>query len=370
MNFTQESFKRARKDHNRIRRILAHMSVTPFAKLASCRYFNTLHGFEHGNGAFVMALTPENMNVSRIKERLETETGASGLIFDDFIGHHYIAIPDDQRDRIPTVLNALLAMMEVKLLPDVPPRPLDVKEGMLYQGTFVGGFDVIKSSKSEFFPLIVTPEGHVFNSEPFHPYLRLQTRLKSKYVGGSTFSIVASEYAYVEEQEALFESMRGMNPRFKYSDLFEVCWTHAREELWKTEKGKSMARRLMEGDRWASNEFVRGPSDFRPDGLITRLVRPNPELLQNPALDYPLCTYTSAPEEPQSAPTEEPQSAPTEEGIRECMVCLDRPPDTLVLPCMHCVVCRECSDGLKSTNDARTCLRCRCPIEDIVYDEE
>ena len=49
-----------------------------------------------------------------------------------------------------------------------------------------------------------------------------------------------------------------------------------------------------------------------------------------------------------------------------CMICLDREPNTMVLPCEDCVVCKECSTGLKNTNDHHTCVKCRRPITDIL----
>lgn len=53
-----------------------------------------------------------------------------------------------------------------------------------------------------------------------------------------------------------------------------------------------------------------------------------------------------------------------------CMVCLDAQADTLVLPCMHSVVCRVCSTGLRNTNDANICIQCRQPISSIEMDDQ
>lgn len=51
-----------------------------------------------------------------------------------------------------------------------------------------------------------------------------------------------------------------------------------------------------------------------------------------------------------------------------CMICMDAYPDTMVLPCEHQVVCRECSEGLRRTNDRRTCVRCRRVISMVLED--
>lgn len=48
-----------------------------------------------------------------------------------------------------------------------------------------------------------------------------------------------------------------------------------------------------------------------------------------------------------------------------CMICFVNPPDTIVNPCKHCVVCTECSKKLQNTNDRATCVYCRNPIDYI-----
>jgi hypothetical protein len=64
-------------------------------------------------------------------------------------------------------------------------------------------------------------------------------------------------------------------------------------------------------------------------------------------------------------------AAPAEpaEPAEPCCVCLDAPPETLVLPCGHSVACRACSDRLASTANARVCIVCRQPITEILADD-
>ena len=50
----------------------------------------------------------------------------------------------------------------------------------------------------------------------------------------------------------------------------------------------------------------------------------------------------------------------------ECMICLTNKPDTMVLPCEHVIVCKQCSAQLKNTNDAKKCVRCRRLITHIL----
>ena len=48
-----------------------------------------------------------------------------------------------------------------------------------------------------------------------------------------------------------------------------------------------------------------------------------------------------------------------------CCVCLVNLPNTLVIPCGHCVVCKECSDKLKETTNSKTCVYCKTQITSI-----
>ena len=61
-----------------------------------------------------------------------------------------------------------------------------------------------------------------------------------------------------------------------------------------------------------------------------------------------------------------PPPPPPEPVAVTCVVCMERPPDTLVLPCGHCVVCVECSKKLKTSDTvAHLCVYCKQKIEGI-----
>jgi len=72
---------------------------------------------------------------------------------------------------------------------------------------------------------------------------------------------------------------------------------------------------------------------------------------------------------PEDGPPAKRRRIEPEEDLTECMICLSNPPDTLVTPCMHRVVCRECSKKLKNTPDCGVCVRCRREIEAVYHDE-
>lgn len=75
-------------------------------------------------------------------------------------------------------------------------------------------------------------------------------------------------------------------------------------------------------------------------------------------------------EEPAS-PEKKPRTAAVrEEDDGTCIICRDRHPDTLVMPCMCQIVCRECSKKLKFTSNHNVCCGCRRKIDYILIDEE
>lgn len=56
--------------------------------------------------------------------------------------------------------------------------------------------------------------------------------------------------------------------------------------------------------------------------------------------------------------------------LEGCIICNSAPIETLVLPCGHSVVCKECSNQLKNTNNAKLCIYCRQEITDVIKDEK
>jgi len=66
---------------------------------------------------------------------------------------------------------------------------------------------------------------------------------------------------------------------------------------------------------------------------------------------------------------EEDDSSIVGDGDEEefvCIICMDAPPETMVLPCRHVTVCRECSLQLVDTPDRYVCCQCRRTITGIV----
>lgn len=61
------------------------------------------------------------------------------------------------------------------------------------------------------------------------------------------------------------------------------------------------------------------------------------------------------------------QQVKVDQDANECVICLSRKPDTTVLPCLHTVVCYQCSKQLENDPVNKTiCVVCRQPIDAIL----
>jgi hypothetical protein len=124
-------------------------------------------------------------------------------------------------------------------------------------------------------------------------------------------------------------------------------YVYSHEASWLTEEGRALVRWIV-----AQNKLNADSSD------------------EEVAVATPLAVKPPVAEE-EDAVAEPPAKKPRldhEDEDNECVICMDKKPDTLVLPCMNCVVCRACSEQLKTTGDARVCVKCRRPIDSVEQD--
>jgi hypothetical protein len=123
------------------------------------------------------------------------------------------------------------------------------------------------------------------------------------------------------------------------------------EDSWYSEAGKMSVRLLNKAIAYASSQQNANEDD---DVVFLRSVHQSPsrQVLTGPD------PAVIAPETPVSKPKEE-------EFV--CMICFENPPDTIVKPCDHCVVCSACSKLLKTTETAKRCVACRQNITTIEY---
>jgi len=58
-------------------------------------------------------------------------------------------------------------------------------------------------------------------------------------------------------------------------------------------------------------------------------------------------------------------ASPVPPQTQECVVCLNNPRDTTILPCRHMCLCHECADILRTQTNR--CPVCRSPVESLLH---
>lgn len=190
--------------------------------------------------------------------------------------------------------------------------------------------------------------------------LKLCTRLETKFrpdgINDLPYTIENSEKLAVAQLRDVL--------KYISSGRMELI---ADERMWKTEEGKAFAR-----------EARRMVPPWEQENIDTEISIPEHENL-DPNIDFPLhtipedenpkkCRRTEAVPAPAPAPAPAIIPHADEEDEDSCTICCDAKANTLVLPCNHSVVCKACSEKLRSTRDNATCLRCRQRIELVLWD--
>jgi hypothetical protein len=208
--------------------------------------------------------------------------------------------------------------------------------------------------------------------------IQMQTHLQSYYTpADAPFSLEQSEQLALRSLSQTFNEF----PRLLESKV----WHLGDERLWKTDEGREFARRLkahfpMQA-REAEEPLFLLPSPLDDPVLDYPIIEPaipaaaisrQPPTLEAHIIPAPQSSASATnPLEPASraeSPTP-PSATPIESSVAEtCMICLDALADTMVLPCNHVVVCQNCSMGLRTTHDNKICVRCRRPIDIVMWD--
>lgn len=217
--------------------------------------------------------------------------------------------------------------------------------------------------------------------------------------------------AFMEDVEYEKTTPAGrMGEAFRWGSVFRRCHKSAltKHYNWRTQEGKDFCtklRRYLDKNAEAS----RVKAHFAWAGLddacrhfavahrgVWSAYEPSMAVVGVPFLQAPIATVSVAsssprPESPlrgtllvaaqQAKPVEvekkrKHEDEPEQEKVvvdvvadaQICMICLDVPANTMVLPCQHVVVCKSCSNNLRQTNDRRTCCYCRCPITFVLAD--
>lgn len=338
------------------------------AQLGWIRFLNTLHGFQIDGDVLNIAFIPDVDidTIAYLNKQIYEETSAQTVVFDTYIGRDYFYINRSERELIPAVINVILRTVE---------------------------------------------------------YMRLMTMLQVTYQKGETFSIELSEEKYISSWCKDYESLKVggiIRPELKHMMLDRLSWHLKSSHLWKTPSGRIFAKEIR-GIQIEEEDEMFGPGRTRTVSKLYAQARANGDMYSDsPEIDYPLISldipadvFVNVPLMPVEIPADVHgnvplpniplsngllddgplddvalddtdvimmnvgtplSSSPVEEAVGPhvepdvCCICMDAPPSTMCLPCEHVVVCDACSRLLESSTDALTCVRCRCAIENILYD--
>lgn len=181
--------------------------------------------------------------------------------------------------------------------------------------------------------------------------------------------------AAFDEQDQSGRSVLGQYRMLASTSPIWVC-----PELWSVPNHRSIIRELRNDmvDARPSRETYLQYEIFSK--FPFHCTRPHTSNEDVPATDLssPPPVVHNVEEENREAETEDMEVEEKEEKeekndvyIPECIICMDRMANTMVLPCMHSVICSQCSEVFRKSRlaSAKVCLQCQRPIEDILTEE-
>lgn len=159
---------------------------------------------------------------------------------------------------------------------------------------------------------------------------------------------------------------------------FDPVYVWLKESAWISDRGKEFIRELRTKYPKAASDADR--SDSEEEWIVEQEVTVEHSEIEGDHLVPPKAKRAKLSDESvgddlvakgaHPLPTVQPSSSHLHNGDDDddeglCMICLDKIADTIVHPCLHCVVCSACSIKLRDSADSRKCVRCRCDIEFI-----
>lgn len=213
--------------------------------------------------------------------------------------------------------------------------------------------------------------GHGYVSVGWNEYSKISQVLNSMLEMGCSFSTVGKLNMHFEKGETYSPELEE-SKAIKSHEKFEKDFGYSMMSIgsfrplykiwnWKTEEGKAFCHRIRQKAHKKPANYQSKHNHYN----WSIFQNYNPETL----LDLDTSNKRKVDEIKVDQEIKEPENKKQkidEDVDKVCMICLDKKPDTMVLPCEHCVVCKECSIKLRNTNDKHTCVQCRRPITFIL----
>ena len=174
---------------------------------------------------------------------------------------------------------------------------------------------------------------------------KVMNKLNARFYPGidNQFTYEIMERKGIQVYKDILEANKKIiHANFIFNDILFDIWN------WKTNEGKEFCNFINEKRGTVTPDYNHENNYY------------NWDLFKNCDLNTLLTKESAVPIDKQEIKIEEE----AEEEV--CMICLANTPDTLVLPCEHCVVCKPCSIKLRNTNDKKICVRCRRNITYIL----
>lgn len=191
----------------------------------------------------------------------------------------------------------------------------------------------------------------------------LQSTLDVGYEPGSRFHPHHVEQRYIKQFHEHVESFWARKlPGETKNDVWKMVASFAKNRgwplfchfNWQTEDGKAFCRELHE--RVPDHSMYEKDDEIKSNYFLW-------PWWQKAAQDHKLFQYSKW--------WWVPPREPLQEEPEICSICLNKPANTMVLPCSHVVLCDACSRELAKKPelvDAKVCVQCRQPITEVLYE--
>ncbi len=240
------------------------------------------------------------------------------------------------------------------------------------------GFAVFMSQGSGVdFPQYSTYSKRLFDMRLLKDLSYMECMGEQYYFKSKGLSLKAEDWDYPEDVRAILEAIVALRKtkinlrRDLQADRNRLTDPIFKEEFkqLQIQRNKSFMKYVAPTAAWIENFKViqakiatKWPNDDDPVKDSTR-----PLSIDLTVLEPPLKKQKTPPMSP--IPSEEEEEEDPDDffppAAKLCVICMERPPTTMVLPCRHCVACKTCSELLKSDPiNSKICVTCR---QDITF---
>jgi hypothetical protein len=201
--------------------------------------------------------------------------------------------------------------------------------------------------------------------------LTLQSKLDVYYKAGDRFDPLKVEEKYVKQFFSIIERFPqrdGFHDPDPWLLAYQSRWQLLPLWNWASPAGQAFCRQLQKHfpNKVSEEDADTDKYNYFKFAGVDEAARKY-KLLQYGKWWFGKPAIAPAPPSPPPPAAPAPPSAPPTPPAL-CVICEERPANTLVIPCGHVVVCFECSEQLKKTPDRDVCVQCRSKIDEVMHE--